>query len=131
MQRTLATVIVNIGIGGVVLDGFLETLECLRRVTLFHPYACNLDPCLRHGWLELERREEVSLGAVHVRHEELEGPTEVQGLRLSDVPRDALLNRLVGESIGVRVVGGIECLQRENQRVVACRRFRGQLREWS
>jgi len=41
--RTLPTMIVNVGIIGVVFDRVLETLERSGGVSLFHVYASNLD----------------------------------------------------------------------------------------
>ena len=117
--RTLASVIVYIRVVRVVLDSLLEALESFLRVTLLHPYARDLDPRLRQTRLELERVEEVRLGAVDVCHEELECPAQIQGLRAPVVPRDALLERLVHERVRMRVVRRAERFERGGKRAVA------------
>ena len=43
---TLSTVIVDIRVIWVVLDGLLKSLECLLRVTLFHVHTRDFDPRL-------------------------------------------------------------------------------------
>ena len=84
--RTLASVVVYVRVVRVVLDSLLEALESFLRVTLFHPYARNLDPGLCQRGLEFQRLQEVFLRAVHIHHQELEGTTEVERLRHSAIP---------------------------------------------
>jgi hypothetical protein len=62
--------VVNVGVGRIVLDRLLECLSRFLHVALLHVYACNLDPALGKRWNQLQRFLEVILGTIGVSHKE-------------------------------------------------------------
>jgi hypothetical protein len=63
-------VIVNVGVGRIVLDRLLERFSRFLHIALLHVYACNLDPALGKRWNQLQRFLEVSLGTIGISHKE-------------------------------------------------------------
>ena len=113
--------VVDVGVLGVMPDSGLKVTKSGGSVAELHVHAGNLDPSLDKVGLELESLLEVLLGALRVADEELEGTPEVESLGLVVLGRDALLDGLVGERVGVDVVRRSQCVECLGQRLVTLR----------
>ena len=109
--QTLSTVVIDVRVVRIVLDGLLEALERLLGLSLFHVHTGNLDPRLRQRRQELQRLQEILLRAVNVGHQELERAAEIECLCFASIPRDALFDRFIDERECVCVVRGSECFK--------------------
>lgn len=67
---TLATVVVDVGIVGIVLDCLLETIKCHRRFSAFHVDTGKLYPALCHRWYEGGGRLQICLCPVNLTTQE-------------------------------------------------------------
>jgi hypothetical protein len=59
-------VIINVGVGGIVLDCLVEGFKRLGHIALLHVYARNLDPALGQRWYQLHRLFEISFGTISI-----------------------------------------------------------------
>jgi hypothetical protein len=74
MYVTLPSVIVDVGVGRIMLDRFLESLERFWWVASFHVDTSNLYQALRQRGYQLQRLLKVGFGAIGISNQE---PTTV------------------------------------------------------
>lgn len=149
-KLTLSSVVVDVRVVGVVSDSGFKVAECSRLVvccelgfrypgvarTKLHVHRGNLDPSLGELRPDVKRLLQVNLRTLAVANEEssvsssrlygsgssLESTPHGVRLGLALLPRDALLDRLLAELVGVRVVRSGDGVERQAERLVTLRR---------